>query len=151
MPLKEGKTVKKSPSEPIIPLAIEEMLPSQGGNQAPLKFLIVDNDKQVCDAMATLVQSLGYDTEIAYSGIGIVEKASRFDGVFLDYDLSEQENGIDLARRIIGEQKDAKIAIITAHSIASTIDIEAELGVRILKKPLDTKKLLNWLNINFSK
>lgn len=150
LPLKKPKDVEKLSSESRAFVQQEQLslIPTAANKQ--LKFLIVDNDKQVCDAMATLVQSLGYDTDIAYSGKNILEGISNFDGIFLDYDLAEEDNGIDLARKIIGNQKDAKIATITAHSIPRIKDIEAELGIKILKKPLDTKKLLSWLNANFS-
>lgn len=150
LPLKEVNPTKKLTADKQITISNEQIIKVKQAINRQLKFLIVDNDKQVCDAMATLVQSLGHETEIAYTWNGILDKVSGYDGLFLDYDLGADENGIDIARKIISTKNDAKIAIISAHTIASIKDIETELGIKILKKPLDTKKLLNWLNKNFS-
>jgi len=90
-----------------LPLAVEtdtaasRPAPSQPVATTPLRILIVDDNRDSADMLATLLQLAGHETFAAHDGLAAVEAAARLDPdvILLDIGLP-MLNGYEAARRI---------------------------------------------------
>jgi CheY-like chemotaxis protein len=76
--------------------------PSQPGAAArSMRLLVVDDDRHVADALVLLLQSLGHEVGVAYSGAEGIELAARLDAqvVLLDIGMAGMD-GFETARRL---------------------------------------------------
>ncbi len=78
------------------------------------RILIVDDDQDVADTMAALLQSLGQEVAIAYSGIDALEMASTFKPRMAIVDLKMPEmDGFEVAMRLRERYSRAQLMIVS--------------------------------------
>ncbi|MBI3190424.1 response regulator [archaeon] len=113
------------------------------------KVLIVDDEKLIASRTSIILRAISYEIDTACDGKEGFEKYKSFEPDIVITDFSMPEfSGIELAKMIRNYEKETgkKPYIILATAIADTSDL-GELendGVDyLLKKPLDTRKLLN--------
>ncbi len=116
------------------------------------KFLIVDDDASVRDAMAELLASVDCQCE----AIGSFEEAIKvfdnnpkgYEGFLLDYDLCSHKDGLDIAIHIKNLEPTAKIAIITAHDFNEFSHKAIVNSLTLMRKPIVPKDLIDWIESN---
>ena len=117
-------------------------------NAKPRKFLIVDDDARVRNGMKELITSMGYAPDVVDSYQEAISHGFDYDAYLLDYELGGDKNGLDLAQEILQSSPNAKIAIITAKPIEAAQAQAKELGIEFFRKPLKSRLLNKWLDIN---
>lgn len=79
--------------------------------------LIVDDEKDICFLLATLLRQLGYTAEYAHSlkeGVAKLSRQEAFDIVFLDLNLPDGL-GYKIIPKIKQFNQDTKVVMISAH------------------------------------
>ncbi len=111
--------------------------------------LIADDNRDLCDNLATLLRSDGYETVIAYDGEEAVAKAEErsFDILLLDMKLPLL-NGMEVSRRVKVIQPNMVTILISGYAEEMHELIQQTLNEKAhtcLTKPLDMKRLLGLL------
>lgn len=81
------------------------------------RILVVDDDKDIAEATATLLDVLGYDARQAHSGAAALDTLEVFDAdiVLLDINLGDT-TGFDVARQIRADaHADAYLVAVTGN------------------------------------
>ena len=109
--------------------------------RSALRVLVIDDDKDVADSLAMLLEVLGCDVRTAYSGTGGVSLVSDFQPriVFLDIGMPGM-NGYETARRIRSEPAGRRAQVIALTGWGQDLDKKhtREAGFdRHLIKPAD--------------
>ncbi len=88
------------------------------------KILVVDDDADVCEVVATMLEAVGLTTERATDGEEALARvhASAFDLVVLDWNLPGM-SGLELCRRIRHEAAIASLPVLFLSGHSSTADI----------------------------
>jgi signal transduction histidine kinase/CheY-like chemotaxis protein len=81
----------------------------------PRRILIVDDNEDSADSLATLLRLDGHDVEVCYTSLRAINSARNFDVVLLDIGLPEL-NGYDVASRLRAEGYKGLIVAITGYS-----------------------------------
>ncbi len=83
------------------PSPMRTRLPTPGPSAAPLRVLVVDDNRDSAATLATLLGMMGHDTATAHDGEEAVSAAARFrpDVIFLDLGMPRL-NGYDACRQI---------------------------------------------------
>jgi two-component system OmpR family response regulator len=104
-----------------------------------VRILIVDDDKQICDYMQTLLENDGFQVKTT-SDPTLVEdevRAGEYHVIILDL-MMPKLDGIEVLRRIRGIDKDIAVVIFTAHpnldSAVASMKLDA---VDYIKKPFN--------------
>ena len=108
------------------------------------KILIVEDDRDLAQLMAILMQRHGYQTVTAHDGIEGLNLAlrERPDLILLDLRLPRM-NGMDLLRRLHERQMYAPVVILTAWGSEEVAVQALRLGVKdFINKPFDPNDLL---------
>jgi CheY-like chemotaxis protein len=120
---------------------------SGGGGRRPMpRILIVDDDVDAADALATLLQSAGRgDARVAYTGATALALALEFlpTVVLLDLDLPDM-SGYDVARRLSQhpQLQNLRLIALTASSEHPGRELAREAGIeRYLIKPVSSADL----------
>jgi signal transduction histidine kinase/CheY-like chemotaxis protein len=108
--------------------------------------LVVDDEALVQDAMKSLLTSWGLDVIVAGSGDEMLERIASClaapDLILCDYRLRDEENGIDVIRRLQAEYNDDVPAVLITGDTASERLREArDSGFIVLNKPVANSKL----------
>lgn len=113
------------------------------------RFLVVDDDASVRDAMTELLASINCQSEVVGTyeeGIGTFNKnIEGHDGYLLDFDLCSIKDGMDLADEIKAKKPLAKIAIITAHDFNEFSEKSKSNSYSLMRKPIEPKVLIDWI------
>ncbi len=108
-------------------------------------ILVVDDEKEILNAMQKLLNSLGYQSAVAINGQVAIDyfRAIKPEVVLMDINMPEMD-GVNCAEKILDLNPAAKIAFITGYEVGS-LD---EFGDRIknavttfLTKPVDLADL----------
>jgi CheY-like chemotaxis protein len=120
---------------------------NEGGARGDMRrILIVDDDVDAADALASLLQSAGYgDARVAYTGATALALALEFvpTVVLLDLDLPDM-SGYDVARRLSQhpQLQNLRLIALTASSEHSGRELAREVGIeRYLMKPVGSAEL----------
>jgi two-component system OmpR family response regulator len=104
-----------------------------------VRILIVDDDKQICDYMQTLLENDGFKVK-AQSDPTLVEdevRSGEYHVVILDL-MMPKLDGIEVLRRIRNLDKDIAVIIFTAHPNLDSAIASMKLdAVDYIKKPFN--------------
>jgi DNA-binding NtrC family response regulator len=106
--------------------------------QENIRVLIVDDEKELRESLADLVEGLGHKVDTAENGAQALEKikASSFDLLFLDVRMPEMD-GITLLEKAKGMDPSLTCLMLTAHSNLQDAVHSIKLGAfNYLEKPI---------------
>jgi len=107
------------------------------------KILIVDDDASMCETLADIMQSLGYDTDCATHMAQARDKLGKkfYNILMLDLKLSDG-NGIDLLKYVKEINPETMTVIFTGYaSLESSISALNEGAFGYLQKPLKIEEV----------
>jgi len=111
------------------------------------KVLIVDDERVIATTIRAILDSRGYQTEIAHDGYQAIKAARRFQPDFLLTDvIMPQMNGVDAAIEIRKFLPDCRVLMLSGHAATSDLVREArEHGMHfdVLAKPVHPTELLD--------
>jgi two-component system NtrC family response regulator len=102
-----------------------------------VKFLVVDDDQEVCNFFTYLLRSKGYEVETANSGREAFARleSSRFNAALVDLKLPDSD-GITILKKIKERQPECEVIIITGYStVKSAIEAIQHGAFDYLEKP----------------
>ena len=112
------------------------------------RTLIVEDDRDSCEALATLVRRLGHEVECCETAGAALVKLEEWqpDCVLLDLMLPDAQGGLIL-RRIRASNMATRVAVVTAAGAESLVlkHAAAYNPDAVFLKPLDHKQLREWL------
>jgi CheY-like chemotaxis protein len=112
----------------------------------PRRVLIVDDNVDLADNIAEILQIDGHVTEVAGSGEEALEKAlgADLDVIVTDYRLPGISGAVFIER--IRQRGSAFLAVvISAYTDDETIEEARQAGATFMAKPLDFKALSHWI------
>jgi CheY-like chemotaxis protein len=116
------------------------MGPVNGGGR---RVLIVDDNVELAENIAELLEIAGYATEIAGSAEEALPKAMAQDVVFIvtDYRLPGQ-SGAELIKTVRQQGREIRSVVISAYTDEGTIRAARDAGVmEFIAKPVDFGRL----------
>jgi DNA-binding NtrC family response regulator len=107
-------------------------------------ILIVEDDKNTCDALSLLLEKEGYETDIAYTGKKAMDKAKEktFDVALLDIRLPDVEGTELLAEFGESTPRTVKIIVTGYPTTENAIEAVRKEADDYLVKPVMPDKLL---------
>jgi CheY-like chemotaxis protein len=128
-------------------LSTQSKAQSEGGARGNMRrILVVDDDVDAADALASLLQSAGHgDARVAYTGATALALALEFvpTVLLLDLDLPDM-SGYDVARRLSQhpQLQNLRLIALTASSEHPGRELAREVGIeRYLIKPVGSADL----------
>ncbi|MGL1920186.1 MAG: PAS-domain containing protein [Hyphomicrobiales bacterium] len=131
-----------------VPISGKEYKPVT--NQAPsiqdnvldgLNVVCVDNEKTILDGMEKLLTRWNCEVSTAQGfnqAINIIDQLEKVDVVFADYQLEDDETGLELLQHLRDEYRLAfKGYIVTADKTSIVHDKIAAAGFQLIQKPID--------------
>jgi PAS domain S-box-containing protein len=114
-----------------------------------LRLLVVDDNKDAANSVGMLLQTMGFDVRIDYSGSAAIESAIEFQphAVFLDIGMPGMD-GYEVARRFRQhpQLKDIRLAALTGYGHDSDHHKSQQAGFDIhLIKPIDSSVIREFL------
>ncbi len=109
------------------------------------KILVVDDNVDLAEAIADLLDIHGYDVDIAFNSRDAIKKYKEdsYDMVLMDIMLPDK-NGVDSFIEIKKSNPGAKVAVMTGYKDTKLIDKAVANGVHnVFYKPFNIPKLLN--------
>lgn len=111
------------------------------------RVLVVDDNHDLADDLAELLEDEGYAVSTAYSGEEALALASEgeYDTILTDVRMPGI-SGVELVQRLGALQPRVTFLLMTAYSSEAALGEAAQAGVRtILHKPIDLTRLLDRL------
>jgi len=102
-----------------------------------VQILVVDDNQDLADGLAMILEDDGHQVEIAYDGATVLRltESQRFDMAFLDVKLPDA-NGLDLLRQIRKTQPDLRGYLMTGFRVEQLMGELIESGrVVVLRAP----------------
>lgn len=112
-----------------------------------MRILIVDDNQDLADGLAELLEIHGHEVDVAATGATGIEAArdKNYDAALVDVRLPDID-GVELVERIVEFASATRVMLMTGYSAPEVLARAAELpGVELLIKPLDPGKLLEWI------
>jgi signal transduction histidine kinase/CheY-like chemotaxis protein len=108
--------------------------------------LVVDDEAAICEAMSRLLESWGHDVITALSGDDMLARVATCARppalIICDYRLQDDENGIDVIRRLQSEfNEDIPAMLITGDTAPDRLQSARDSGFLLLHKPLSADRL----------
>ena len=127
---------------------------AEGGKDAqpgPRKrrcILVVEDDPDLRQLLQTMLEVEGYETMVASNGEEALEvmRGRRPCAVLLDMMMPVMD-GWQFRRRQLEEPRLAKVPVLCMSAVARPEDVEAELGLGCLRKPLDVAAVLREVQV----
>lgn len=113
---------------------------------------IIDDDKALCSSLVDLMRSVGYRAEPFFEAETLLRhpNLSLFDCVITDVRMPGM-NGLDLVRKCQELGGIAPVILITALADRQLDDEAIAVGAQcLLRKPLETQTLLDWVERSLS-
>ena len=112
------------------------------------KVLIVDEDKPVCDTLALIFETNGYEVRGVLSGAEALQVLAEWEPAvaILDVNLGEK-NGVELAVAVSNHCLLCRIVLLSGHpETTGILEAIAKSGVSLetMVKPVHPKILLDW-------
>lgn len=111
------------------------------------RILVVDDNRELADNLAEILEDADYDTAVAYSGPQALALARghRFDAVLADIRMPGM-NGVELVQQLQAMNLDTIYVLMTAYASDVILSEAVKSGVRaILHKPFEVPLLLRAL------
>jgi CheY-like chemotaxis protein len=108
------------------------------------KMLIVDDDRDMAESIADLVEIRGYEADLAASGPEAIAKFQEcdYDMAFMDVRMPGM-NGIECLLEILKLKPNAKVVMMTAYSVEQLLNKALMNGAAgILYKPFELSEFL---------
>jgi two-component system, OmpR family, response regulator len=105
----------------------------------PMRILIIDDDRAICDYMQTLLERDGYQVKTMSdpTGVSAELKKSDYHLVILDL-MMPKRDGIEVLREIRKQDKDIAVVIFTGYPNLDTAVASMKLdAVDYIKKPFN--------------
>jgi len=124
------------------------------------KILIVDDEKDVCEALKECLERDGYEAEGCYAGAEalVLLGERKYDLVLIDIRLEGRISGVDLIRRAAELEPKPAIVVESATPKKQLEEILKKEGLlervdKILEKPSDLRLdyFINFIHLIFSK
>ncbi|MBP0599832.1 response regulator [Herbaspirillum sp. LeCh32-8] len=114
-------------------------------NQGPLRILVVDDNIDIADTMKELMELLGHEADVAYSGADAIRRATeiRPDAVMLDIGLKDM-TGYELIRSLRGNERTRDIYLLACSGFSGDEDKQQAFNAGVddyLVKPVDIDTL----------
>ncbi|RLB62212.1 MAG: two-component system response regulator [Deltaproteobacteria bacterium] len=105
----------------------------------PMRILIVDDDRAICDYMQTLLERDGYQVKTLSDPTGVTPELKKNDYHLVILDLMmPKRDGIDVLREIRKHDKDIAVVIFTGYPNLDTAVASMKLdAVDYIKKPFN--------------
>lgn len=107
------------------------------------KILVVDDEKDACNLLASFLEEKGYDTTVAYDGPSALEIAQGKtpDVVLLDIRMPKM-NGVEVLRQIKEFSKDIIVIMVTAvNNLETALQAVREGANDFMRKPVNLLEL----------
>lgn len=107
------------------------------------RVLIVDDNKDLADGLATVLEDDNKQVSLAYNGSDAIKifDAGQFDVVFLDVKLPDM-NGIDVFQYIHNKDPKVRVIMMTGFRIEQVLAEVIDSGeVEILRKPFEMERV----------
>jgi signal transduction histidine kinase len=104
--------------------------------------LIVEDEADVADVAAAMLQECGFEVRVAYRGqlaLELLGRGEHFDLVFSDILMPDGMNGIDLAQELERRFPQMKVLLTTGYSDA--LSDATRRGLQIISKPYRPEEL----------
>lgn len=112
-----------------------------------LNILIVDDNEDLAEGFGMVLESEGYQTTLAHTGldgIGAFD-AGHFDVVFLDVKLPDM-NGVDVFYKIHKKDPGVRVIMMTGYRVEQLLaEVVNEGDIEVLRKPFDIEYVLEVL------
>ena len=102
-----------------------------------MEIMIVDDEPQVAEVLATSLQRQGHSTTVVHSGKEALERLRSVspDAMFLDVSMPGM-NGLDVMAEVRRLKPSLAVVVITGHATAEEIEDVKKLGaVDVIQKP----------------
>ena len=109
-----------------------------------MRIFDVDDDRDLAESLAEVLELSGHEVEIAFSGEEAVEvfREKDFDVSFMDVVMPGM-NGVESFLEIRKIKPDAKVFMLTGYSVAQLLEQAIENGaLGVLEKPIGIEELL---------
>jgi len=107
-----------------------------------LRVLIVDDNEDLAESLAMVLELRGYEAEVAHTGEEAIRtfRDNDFDIAFMDVKLPGN-NGVESYMEIRKFKPDARMVMMTGYSMEQLLDKAMENGAwGVIHKPLDMNK-----------
>lgn len=114
----------------------------------PIRILVVDDDPRVREVLTAMLESSGYEVEVAANGRDAVAalQKSKFTAILTDLVMPEQE-GIETIKMIRTDYPEVKIIAMSGAFGGDYLRIAGYMGAHsTLAKPIKMETLLATLN-----
>ena len=110
------------------------------------RVLIVDDNVEMAENIAEILQMDGHSTEVAESAEEALPKAvlSQPDVLLTDYRLPGM-NGAEFVRQFCGSRERVLAIVMSAYTDEMTIRNAKESGASFMAKPVNYKLLAHWV------
>ena len=118
------------------------------------KILIVDDDKDMCKIISTVLTQEGYEVYIVFDGEQAIKKikAKKINLVILDLRLLNNMDGIEILQKIRNMGISINVMMISAYGNDLIKSQAKKLGVdQFLGKPFNLNKLIKIVKNTVSK
>lgn len=102
-----------------------------------MDIMIVDDEPQVAEVLATSLQRQGHRTTVVHSGPEALDriKSGAYDALFLDVSMPGM-NGLDVMAEVRRLRPSLAVVVITGHATADEIEDVKKMGaVDVIQKP----------------
>jgi DNA-binding NtrC family response regulator len=105
----------------------------------PMRILIIDDDRAICDYMQTLLERDGYQVKTMSDPTGVTAELKKVDYHLVILDLMmPKRDGIEVLREIRKQDKDIAVVIFTGYPNLDTAVASMKLdAVDYIKKPFN--------------
>ena len=113
-----------------------------------MRILIVDDDRDFAESLVEVIENMGYEVEMAFSGEEAVQKLTEqdFDLTLMDVKLPGI-NGVEAFLKVRENKPQAKFVMMTAYSVEGLLTRAIEEGaLGVLNKPFDIDHLVRILD-----
>jgi DNA-binding response OmpR family regulator len=119
--------------------------------QRPAATLLVDDENQLAENLAEALTAAGHEVVVSHSVEQALAQNRRLQTAVLDYRLPDG-TGLDVARELRARDPSIQILFISGYTGDLQETAGANLaGVETLEKPVDTGKVVSWVQMAVEK